>query len=155
MTVTIPGRGQLDLYHLVLDFNGTFALDGKLLPDVAERLQSLSRHLEIFVITADTNGTVRRECGHLPVTLTIAEAANQAERKEAFVRGLSPQGTVVVGNGANDARMFTAADLAFAVVGGEGCFTQTLLQSDIAVQKATDAFDLLLKHNRLIATLRK
>jgi len=37
----IPGFGALRLQHLVLDYNGTLALDGRLLPAVRPRLRAL------------------------------------------------------------------------------------------------------------------
>jgi hypothetical protein len=53
----IPGNDTILIEHVVLDFNGTLALDGILIPGVAERLVELSRLVTIPVITADTNGT--------------------------------------------------------------------------------------------------
>ena len=37
---TIPGFGALRLQHLVLDYNGTLALDGRLPPAVRPRLRA-------------------------------------------------------------------------------------------------------------------
>ncbi len=36
LTVSIPGRETLELNYLVLDYNGTIAVDGALLPGVAD-----------------------------------------------------------------------------------------------------------------------
>lgn len=44
--------------HLVLDFNGTLAIDGKFIDWVVQLLNKLSEQLSIHVITADTFGTV-------------------------------------------------------------------------------------------------
>ena len=41
ISISIPGSGSLNLDHLVLDYNGTLAVDGVLLPGVKETLQSL------------------------------------------------------------------------------------------------------------------
>jgi soluble P-type ATPase len=43
IAVVIPDYGSLQLQHLVLDYNGTLALDGRLLPKVAG---GLARDLE-------------------------------------------------------------------------------------------------------------
>jgi hypothetical protein len=44
--INIPGKDEiLELEHLVLDFNGTLALDGKIKPGVGELLSELSRIL--------------------------------------------------------------------------------------------------------------
>jgi len=39
--INIPGRGLLQLEHLVSDVNGTLALDGLLLDGLAKRIASL------------------------------------------------------------------------------------------------------------------
>jgi hypothetical protein len=59
MELAIPGFGRLRLEHLVLDYNGTLAVDGRPLPGVKTRLKRLARSLRIHVITADTFGKAR------------------------------------------------------------------------------------------------
>ena len=39
LTVKIPGREELVLNHLVLDYNGTIAEDGAIIAGIAERLE--------------------------------------------------------------------------------------------------------------------
>jgi len=56
-TVDIPGRGRLEIAYLVLDLNGTLALDGVVPAAVLERLQALSNEVQVHVITAETFGT--------------------------------------------------------------------------------------------------
>ena len=63
--IDIPGYKKLTLTHLVLDFNGTLACDGTLLPGVADRLNALSEKLTVVVLTADTFGKAAGElCRH-------------------------------------------------------------------------------------------
>jgi soluble P-type ATPase len=59
LEIVIPGDRTLGLQHLVLDYNGTLACDGELLAGVKPRLDDLSRHLDIHVLTADTFGKAR------------------------------------------------------------------------------------------------
>jgi len=56
ITIDIPGSQKLELEHLVLDYNGTIACDGLLIPGVKDILINLSRSLSIYVLTADTFG---------------------------------------------------------------------------------------------------
>ena len=153
LALNIPGRGQFNINHLVLDFNGTIAFNGELIPGVAERVVLLSKDVEIHVITADTNGTVAGQCSGLPVSVQILRSDDHTGEKGKFIAGLN--GSVCIGNGANDASMFEEADIAIAIAGREGCATSTLLKSDILIDSINDALDLLLKSNRMIATLRK
>lgn len=154
MHVHIPGQEDIHVNYLVLDFNGTIALDGLLIPGVKERLMELAKLIKINVLTADSNGSASRECGGLPVDLHVIGKKDQREEKSRFVRKLAP-GVVVLGNGVNDELMFRQADLSIAVIGKEGCATSTLIASHIVVKEVVDGLDLLLMHHRLIPTLRK
>ena len=104
LALNIPGRGQFTIHHLVLDFNGTIAFNGELIPGVAERITLLSKNMAIHVITADTNGTVARQCSGLPVSVQILHSDDHTGEKGGFVRGLD--GVICMGNGANDEAMF-------------------------------------------------
>lgn len=65
--INIPGFGNLQLAHLVSDYNGTLAVDGKPLPGVSEALEALSSDIQIHVVTADTFGLAADElAGYLP-----------------------------------------------------------------------------------------
>lgn len=62
MNIQIPGYKTLDLSFLVLDYNGTIAVDGQIPPEVREALVRLSKDFQIHVLTADTHGTARAMC---------------------------------------------------------------------------------------------
>ena len=51
----IPGRGNLQLQHLVLDVNGTLAIDGTLQDGIAKRISGLHDILQAHLLTADTH----------------------------------------------------------------------------------------------------
>lgn len=154
LELPIPGREPLRLAHLVLDYNGTLAVDGRLVPGVADRLTALARRLDIHVITADTFGGAAVELSSLPVTLQIIHAGNQAAAKLALVQGLGAHQVVALGNGANDHLMLEAAALGICVLGAEGLFTRTMVAADLLVRSPLDGLDLLLHPGRLAATLR-
>jgi soluble P-type ATPase len=152
--VAIPGFGKLALRHLVLDYNGTLAVDGRLLPGVRDALAAVARELELHVITADTFGSAGVDLEGLPVNLTIVPESGQAEAKLAHVERLGPEGVFAVGNGRNDRKMLAAATVGVAVMQAEGAAAETLAAADIVVATIGDALDLLLRPARLIATLR-
>lgn len=154
LELSIPGREALQLENLVLDYNGTLALDGKLLMGVADRLVELAERLDIHVITADTFGLAAVELGSLPVTLQIIGKGDQAAAKLNLVESLGAGRVAAVGNGANDALMLKRAALGICILGAEGAATPTLLASDVVVRSPGDALDLLLHPGRLAATLR-
>lgn len=153
--VVIPGQGTLNLEVLVLDYNGTLALDGQMFESVKGSLTRLSHYLEIHVITSDTFGTVVKQCENLPVNVRVLESTDHTQEKANFLSQFSDRQIAAVGNGTNDELMLRQADLGIAVIGYEGASTRTLLASDIVVHRIEDALGLLLETTRLKATLRK
>ena len=154
LVISIPGRGALRLEYLVLDLNGTLTLDGVLIAGVAERLERLREQLRVYLLTADTRGTASKLASDLMVTLKRIESSAESEHKRAFVTELGETEVAAIGNGANDGGMLKAAALGIAVLGPEGLATSALSVADIVVPGITEALDLLLVPNRLIATLR-
>ena len=153
--MTIPGWGEVRVAHLVLDYNGTLAKDGILLPGVGPRLEELHRRgVSLHIITADTNGTVAAQCAALPVEVLVFDGGAVAREKAALVERLGAAETAAVGNGRNDVEMLRAAGLSLAVMGDEGAFTGALLVAHLACRTIEEALDLLLLPHRLKASLR-
>ena len=59
-----------------------------------------------------------------------------------------------LGNGWNDMEMFKSSDLSIAVIDREGMCAALLAHADVLVTSPVDGLDLLLKPDRLRATLR-
>jgi soluble P-type ATPase len=138
----------------VLDYNGTLAFDGKLLPGVAEQLASLAPTICIHVITADTFGLAKEQLAGLPIKFTITPATSQAEAKLQFVSELGANSVVAIGNGRNDRKMLNAVALGIALIQREGGAAETLASADVVSTSVLDALELLRNPKRLIATLR-
>ena len=153
LTVKIPGREELTLHHLILDYNGTIAEDGQIIGSIRPRLEALSRVLSIRVITADTHGTAAEKCRELPLQVLTFPTVRVGAIKAEEARQLGG-GVVTVGNGFNDIAMSDEADLSICVIGREGCCGALLSHADVVVTSIDDALDLLLKTDRLRATLR-
>ena len=153
-TYEIPGMGLLVLDHLVLDYNGTLAVDGLLLPGVAEGIRTLAADLSIHVLTADTFGKAANGLAGLPCDLAVLPPGQQDLAKRDFVLGLGADQCVCMGNGRNDRLMLEAAGLGVAVILGEGAAGVTLAAADIVCTSITAALELLRHPLRLAATLR-
>lgn len=151
--IEIPGRDELSITAVVLDYNGTIARDGVLLPAAAERIHSLAEQIPVYILTADTYGSVEEQCRGLGVTVRTFPRSGAAQCKEEIVRSLG-SGVFAVGNGFNDIPMFDAAALSVAVLEKEGLCAALLPHADVVVSAPEDALDLLLKPDRLRATLR-
>ena len=150
----IPGWKKLEIRFLVFDYNGTLAVDGKLLPEPATKLKQLAGIFEIHVVTADTFGLAAEQLKGLPCTLKILPKENQAEAKQAYVQALGAAKVAAIGNGRNDRLMLKAASLGIALVQAEGAAVATVNNADVVCTQAVDALDLFLNPQRLTATLR-
>jgi len=152
--IQIPGYKNLQLEHLVLDYNGTLAIDGKLLPGVKDTLIELSEKLHIHIVTADTFGRVQKEVTEIPCELSILPKENQDTGKLEYVKHLGPDITVCIGNGRIDRLMLEDAILGIVVVQEEGAAVETIQLADVMCPSIISALELLTNPLRLIATLR-
>ncbi len=149
--IDIPQRGIIELQHAVFDANGTLAVDGTAIAGTSQRLKTLSEHLSIHLISSDTHGnltTLERMLG-FPI-----RAIQRGDEKMRYVQNLGPANVIAFGNGVNDVSMLRLATIGVAVVTAEGVATKTMQGADIISYGPINAIDLLLKPNRLIATLR-
>ncbi len=140
--------------HLLLDFNGTVAIDGFLIDGVIKRLVELSRHLTIHILTADTNKSVEHQFKGLNFKVHIIGRDNQELEKYNYIKSLGCDRCICFGNGANDRLMLEKAGLGICVLQQEGAYLKTLICSKILVKDIRDGLDMLIKQNRIIATLR-
>lgn len=151
----IPGRGNLNIEHLVMDVNGTLALDGVLLEGVAKRIGALRDRLEIHLLTADTHGRQVIIDQLLNLQAMRIRGGREAEQKAEYVRRLGADRVAAIGQGANDALMLREAALGLCVLSLEGLATETLAAADLLMPDILSALDLFDKPLRLIASLRK
>ncbi|MCQ2444969.1 MAG: ATPase P [Mailhella sp.] len=166
--MAVPGFGDLHITHVVLDYNGTVADRGILLPGVAERIRRLCAAVRVHVVTADTFGTVRAELGSAlagelasgALSVDVLPQAcersgmDEAQAKIAMLESIGAERCAAVGNGRNDALMLRGAALGLCVMGREGCGPAALAAADIVTSSIHDALDLLLDGACIRATLR-
>lgn len=154
MKIDIPGRESFELKNIVFDFNGTIAIDGKLIDGVSQQINALADEFNFFVITADTYGSVEKELMNTKCQVIKIPKSDQDRSKLNFVTELGSDSTLAVGNGRNDKLMLKNAVLGIGILQEEGLCTETLINSDIVVKSILDVFGFLTNTNSLIATLR-
>ena len=154
MIIDIPGYIKLNIDTLLLDYNGTIATDGIVPESVKTKLRELAKDFDIYVLTADTHGTARKQCEDIPVTVHTFPVGNAADYKEEIINNIGGEKCVCLGNGRNDMKMFRQAALAIAIMDTEGMCSKLLQESDICVTSIEDGLDLLLNPKRIIADLR-
>ncbi|MGM7634930.1 HAD family hydrolase [Bacillus sp. Hm123] len=155
MEINIPGRGLIKIKNLLLDYNGTIACDGKVIPSVKEKIEAINKKgIRVQLVTADTHGTARSQCVNMPIEIQVFDNSNAAENKREIAEKLGAEQCICIGNGFNDGQMFEACGISIIVIGEEGCSAKSLMKADIVCKNIEEAFELILKPNRIIATLR-
>lgn len=152
--INVPGYANLAIEHLVLDYNGTLAVDGALIPGVERALNELAKHLQVHVVTADTFGHARDELKNVNAKLTILGPEGQSEAKRDYVLALGKERAASIGNGRNDRLMLESSALGIALIQTEGSASATCQAADVICLSILDALALLQQPKRLIATLR-
>ena len=153
--IEIPGDEELRLENLVLDVNGTLAIDGQLLPGIADLLLVIREKLTIHLLTADTHGKQDEIDQTLGLTAIRVRSGKEGIQKAAYVKELGSERTAAIGQGANDALMLTEARIGICVLSKEGTAVNTLVSADLVVPDTETALSLFLHPTRLIASLRK
>jgi len=156
MKIDIPGHKAIDIENLVLDLNGTMAVDGRLRADVVEKIGELNRRgVRIYMVTAGTHGGVDELEDNMGMKVLLIKRGNEAEQKRDLIEKIGNGVTAAIGNGANDYLMLERAALSIAVLEEEGVYSKNLLVADMVVRSSESALDLFLNPKRIIATLRK
>lgn len=153
--LNIPGRGRVQLQHLVCDVNGTLAVDGQLLDGLARPLSALRDRLTLHLLTADTHGKQQIIDQQLNLSAVRIQRGAEATQKADYIHKLGPETVMAVGQGANDAEMLRLAAVGVAVFSKEGTAIETLLAADLVVPSIFELLDILENPLRLVATLRK
>ncbi len=138
---------------IVIDFNGTLAVDGVLVPGIKSKLMELSKLVKIVILTGDTYGTVEKQMAGTGVEIHRFINGDAGTMKRNYIIDRNPEATATIGNGYNDIMMSETASLSIAVIGDEGCYGKLLGRVDIVVMDIHKALDLFLHSTRIKATL--
>ncbi len=154
MKMDIPGYGILEIHHVVLDLNGTLAIDGEISRAVTAKIAELSKHFRVIVTSSDTYGNLQELAEHLGIEAYPLKSDNASEEKRELISFIGAQHTIAIGNGYNDAEMLKEAVIGICIIGKEGTHRKALENADIIVTCIEDALDCILKPKRIIANLR-
>ncbi|MEA3422189.1 MAG: HAD hydrolase family protein [Bacillota bacterium] len=154
MKFEIPKGESFEIEYLIFDYNGTVANNGMIYTNVLKRLNSYN-NLEIFIITADTYGTVKEELKGSNIKVKIISKENGSIDKLNFLKELGSENVIAFGNGSNDRLMLEEASIGICVIGKEGASIKALMASDLVVNSIDDALDYIDHPNKIVAGLRE
>ncbi|CAO0820040.1 hypothetical protein DFAR_1310023 [Desulfarculales bacterium] len=98
----ISGFGWVRLEHLILDYNGTLALDGELSLGVEPLLAALAPSLNLHVVTTHNHDTAAQRLVLLFCQVHLLGPGDEIQAKLQYVRQLGEFSCVCLGNGRND-----------------------------------------------------
>ncbi len=153
--LNIPGRGIIQIKHLVCDVNGTLAVDGQLHDGLVRSLTSLGDRVTLHLLTADTHGRQENIDQQLNLKAVRINPGGEAQQKAIYVENLGRDHVVAIGQGANDAAMLEAAAIGIGILSVEGIAAETLMAADLIMPDITSALELFEKPVRMVASLRK
>jgi len=153
--IDLPRKESIVLEHLVLDYNGTLAIDGKIIEGVKEILNELSEKIKIHVVTADTFGKVKENLKDVNCQVVIISSEIEYIEKVGYIEDLDEEKVIAIGNGRNDSLLLKEAAIGIAVIQKEGTSFKTLMNADIVCTSIFDALELIKNPLRITATLRK
>ncbi len=154
MSIEIPiPNWKKTIKTVYFGFDGTLAVDGKLIEGVEEKLRELASLVDVYVLTADTFGTAKEILSSLPVNLVILENRNTQKQKSESIL-TPPSSSAAIGRGLNDVLMLEKVTLGIVIQTAEGVHPKALMRADLLSNSIHDAIDLLLHPKRVVSGCR-
>ncbi len=148
-----PEVGEIELNTIILDLNGTLAVNGAIVEGAEDRIIQLrEKGYQIVLFTGDQRGNAAQLAEKIGVEV---KKAGKSEEKEKLTLELDVNKTVAIGNARIDIGTFKHTKLRIATLQAEGIHTGILPYVDIIVPSINDALDLLLNENTFNATMRR
>lgn len=152
MKIEIPERDSLDIQNIILDLNGTIAIDGILIEGIKERIEQIKlQGIRVYLFSGDTHGNALSIAQELEIELV---KTINAEEKLKAAKTLGLETTATIGNGLIDALIVKETALGIIVIQKEGAHPATLMNADIVIPTIHDALELFINPKRIVATIR-
>ncbi len=149
-----PGQSPLEIEYLLIDHEGTLAVDGRVHPKAKDKINLLSKRISVYILAKGEQEKVEERLRNVKAVVIFLTKGEVSKEKLGLLRRLGPERTVAIGNGMDDVPMLEEAGFSICVIGREGASGETLKRADMVVTDILDALDFLLKPLRQKATLR-
>ena len=153
ISILRPGMESLDIHFVLIDFEGTLAMDGRVHPKAKDKVNLLSKRATIYILTKSNREKVEETLRKMKVEILYVTEGDSSQQKLNVLQRLGPHQTAVIGNGLDDVRIVEQAGLGICVIGKEGSSAEAVAKADLVVTNVVDALDFLLKPLRQRATL--
>ena len=153
ISIQRPGMEDLDIHFVLIDFEGTLAMDGRVHPKAKDKVNLLSKRATIYILTKSNREKVEETLRKMKAEILYVAEGDSSQQKLNVLQRLGPHQTAVIGNGLDDGQIMEQAGLGMCVIGKEGSSTEAMAKADLVVTHVLDALDFLLKPLRQRATL--
>ena len=150
-----PSQGNLEIEFILIDFEGTLALDRRVHPKAKDKINLLSKRAKIYILTKEEKEHAEEVLKKVKAEIIYLTEGESSQKKLDLLRQLGANRTVAIGNGADDVPMIEEAGLGICVLGKEGTFSEAIKKADVVFMNILDTLDFLLKPLRQKATLGK
>jgi soluble P-type ATPase len=155
ITLEMPGREPLLIEHILIDFEGTLAVDRRVDPKAKDKMNLLSRRTKLYVLAQGQDQVPEEVLKKVKAEIVHLKEGEGSQGKLDLLNELGPQRTVAIGNGLDDVAMVENAGLGICVISKEGTASEMVEKADLVVANILDALDFLLKPIRQQATLSR
>jgi soluble P-type ATPase len=153
ISIQRPGMESLDIHFVLIDFEGTLAMDGRVHPKAKDKVNLLSKRVSITILTKSNREKVEETLRKMRAEILYVTEGDSSQQKLNALQRLGAHQTAVIGNGLDDVRIMEQAGLGMCVIGKEGASAEAMAKADLVVTHVLDALDFLLKPMRQRAIL--
>ncbi len=148
-----PGLSPLEIEFVLIDFEGTLAIDRRVHPKAKDKINLLSKRTKIYVLTKEKKELIEERLRKVKAEIVYLAESGSSQGKLDLLHQLGPARCVAIGNGADDAAMIKEAGVGISMIGKEGSAGEAVRNSEFVFIDILDALDFLLKPLRQKATL--
>jgi soluble P-type ATPase len=155
ITIQRPGQGNLEIEFILIDFEGTLALDRRVHPKAKDKINLLSKRTQIYILTKEEKECVEEALKKVKAEIIYLMEEKSSRQKLDWLHQLGATRTVAIGNGIDDIPIIEEAGFGICVMSKEGTSSEAMKKSGVVFMNILDALDFLLKPLRQKATLGK
>ncbi len=153
ISIQRPGQRPLETEYLLIDYEGTLAVDARVHPKAKDKINLLSKRLNIYILAKGEKEKIEERLKNVKAEALFLKEEDASREKLDLLRKLGPERTIAIGNGRDDAPMLEEAGFSICVIGKEGASGETLKRADLVVTDILSGLDFLLKPLRQKNTL--
>ncbi len=148
-----PGLSPLEIEFILVNFEGTLAIDRRVHPKAKDKMNLLSKRTKIYILTKEKKELIEERLRKVKAEIVYLAEGGSSQRKSDLLHQLGPARCIAIGNGIDDAAMIQEAGVGINIIGKEGASGEAMKNADLVFSDILDALDFLLKPLRQKATL--